>query len=269
MSVPVGNFNGKRMTSNQDNRFNEAFIKHKNYFINVDELKRMYSDDPVQFDSKYRGNLLCPDCKQAHLILAFGEERQYLKTWQDDFHTDDCPYSPNVGIATKKQVEEYAKSNPQTILNGLISLIHRLGNTQNEIQNKAKESSGKSPFVFTSNEGKKVITNVYIQRQKIIDGNNNFSYVFAKYYYGKVWLEVVNYAQNIQIKIYANNKKKPLICSVFVQKNDSLSLIIDTLNKTKEGQYRIAFFGQMVQSKHEKPFNNLFINDKHNIVFDQ
>jgi len=257
------------MTSNQDNRFNEAFIKHKNDFINVDELKRMYSDDPVQFDSKYKGNLFCPDCKQAHLILAFGEERQYLKTWQDDFHTDDCPYSPNVGIANKEQVQEYAKANPQTIEKGLLFLLDRLDNAQTKIQDKTNEPSGKSPFVFASNEAKKVTKNVYIQRQKIIDGNNDFSYDIAKYYYGKVWLEVLEHANNIQLKIYSNNKKKPLICSVFVFKNDNLSSKIDILKKTKEGQYRIAFFGQMVQSKHEKPFNNLNIYDKHNIEFIQ
>jgi hypothetical protein len=257
------------MFINQDNRFNEAFFKTENYCIDVDELKKLYSDDPVQFDLEYRDNLFCPDCKKAHLILAFGEKRQYLKTWQDNSHTEDCPYSPDVGIAKKDQVQKYAKANPQTIENGLRSLLHCLGKDRTEIQNKTKESSEKSPFVFTSNGGKKTITKVYIQRQKIINGKNGFSYDVEKYYYGKVLIEVVEYTKDIQLKIYSNNKKKPLICSVFVSKNDNLSEKIDKFKKNKEDEYRIAFFGQMVQSRHENPFNNLYIYDKHYIAFTQ
>jgi len=59
--------------------------------------------------------------------------------------------------------------------------------------------------------------------------------------------------------------KGGFICSVFVSKKyDNLSTIVDKLlNKTENGSYYIAFFGQMILNMR---YNNLYITDKHDIV---
>jgi len=208
------------------------------------------------------------------LELEFGPIIKGLRTLKGESHIDSCQYSPDVNIANQKQVQEYKKTaSPQIRENNLLSLLFRLGFIQKAISFKTKPSFGESSFTFHSTEKKTII--VYIPQQKIGNKKNEFSYDISIYYYGNIWLEIGEHSKEydyVQLKIYSlkNKGKGGFICSVFVsKKDDSLSTMVDKLlNKTENGSYYIAFFGQMEIKKANdgRQYNNLYINNKYDIV---
>ena len=260
----------RKTSKKQNHRFNEAYIKNQNCYIDEDELIQIRTHDKECFTFKYKENLFCPGCKQAHLGLEFGDKINCLRTIKGESHIDNCQYSPGVNIANPKQIQEYIKtSTPQTRENNLLSLLFRLGFIKKDVSIITKTSFSESSFMFYSTEKKKTIK-VYIPQQKIRNGKNDFSYDISKYYYGNIWLEIGEHSKeydDVQLKIYSlqNMGKGGFICSVFVsKKHDNLSTIVDKLlNKTENGSYYIAFFGQMILNTR---YNNLYITDKHDIV---
>jgi hypothetical protein len=263
------------MSKIQNNHFNEAYIKNQNCFIDEFELIQIRTLDIECFITKYKENLFCPSCKQARLGLEFGNKIKCLRTLKGELHESICQYSPDVNIANPKQILEYIKTaTPQTRENNLMSLLIRLGFIQKDVSAKTKTTFSESYFTFHSTENKKII-NLYIPQQRIGNKNNEFSYDISKYYYGNIWLEIGEHSKeydNVQLQIYSlqNMGKGCFICSVFVsKKNDNLSTKVDKLlNKTENGSYYIAFFGQMIMknTNNGMQYNNLYINDNYDIV---
>ena len=262
------------MNKIQNNHFDEAYVKHKDCCVDVNELIKMCSVDREHFFNEYAKDLFCPDCKQAHLNLEFGEKIKCLRTLKNDFHRENCQHSQNVNIANQEQVHEYVKTaNPQTIENNLYSLLSRLDTTRMANKIKTMIESRKSTFLFDYTR-KNTNTRVCIPQQKIRNGKNEFSYDIAKYYYGDVWLKVGEHSKehkhNVQLTLYSlqNMEKGSFICSVFISKrSDNLSVMVEEFtNRIVYGPYHIAFFGQMEKSEGKKQYDNLYINDKHNIV---
>ncbi|WP_461255561.1 hypothetical protein [Treponema sp. R80B11-R83G3] len=259
----------------QNNHFNEAYVKKQNLYVDEYELIQIRTFDKECYTIKYKENLFCPDCKQARLGLEFGDKIKCLRTLKGELHIDNCQHTPDVNIVNPKQIQEYLKTtSPLTIENNLLSLLSRLNFKQEDVSFNTKTSSFVSSFTFQYTE-KKIKINVYIPQQKIGNRKNVFSYYIAQYYYGDIWLEIGKYSKEydyVQLKIYSlqNMGKGGLICSVFVsKKNDNLSTMVDKLlNKTENGLYHIAFFGQMIMKNANdgKQYNNLYITDKHNIV---
>lgn len=259
----------------QNNHFDVAYVKHQHCYVDEYKLIQIRTLDKECFITKYKEDLFCPDCKQARLGLEFGDKIKCLRTLRGELHIDNCQYSPAVDIANLKQIQEYKKTaSPQTRENNLLSLLSRLGFRQKDVLVKTKTSFSALPFTFHSNEGKTTIT-VYIPQQRIGNRKNGFSYDIAKYYYGNIWLEIGEHSKeydDVQLKLYSlqNLKKGDFICSVFVsKKNDNLSTMVDKLlNKTENGPYHIAFFGQMKINKANDgmQYDNLYITDKHDIV---
>jgi len=268
----------RRANKKQNHRFNVAYVKYQDRYVDEYDLIQIRTLDIECFITKYKENLFCPDCKQARLELEFGPILKNLRTIKGESHIDNCQYSPDVNIANQKQVQEYKKTiSPQTRENNLLLLLSHLGFIQKDVLIKTKTSFSEFSFMFHFTENKKTI-NVYIPQQKIRNKKNEFSYDISKYYYGNIWLEIGEYSKEydyVQLKIYSlqNMGKGGFICSVFVsKKNNNLSTMVDRLlNKTENGPYHIAFFGQMEIKKTNdgRQYNNLYITDKHDIVIEK
>lgn len=244
--------------------FEEAFVNHINSYVSLEELKEIRDKEPAVFNSNYYNDLYCPDCLQAQLELAFGEERRYLRAYDVNQHKEDCPYFSNVGMATTEQINEHMKSiSPQTRENNLWKLISYLNCDQKVSGIKTTEEPTENGFTFIPKHG--TAKRVYIPRQRLKNENNFFDYDVYKCYYGNVFLEVdkkyLETMGNIQFRLYTfqNNTKCKPICSIFLKGEVLHSPIINTEN----GIYYIAFFGKMIQ---KDIYNNLYINNKHDII---
>ena len=184
-------------------RFDTAFIKNKNFPIHENELKKIREFDEERFYREFKNELICPECRQAHLELEFGDKIRCLRTKPGESHAEDCQHSPNVKEATPSQVNEFKKkASPQKRKNNLWFLLSSLNAPENESFKKSIVPNDESPFIIRSEIGK-TTTYTYIPQQRIDKEKNKFSYKIEKYYYGIVWLEIDNSKDyNVHLKIY-------------------------------------------------------------------
>jgi hypothetical protein len=254
------------------NHFDFAYIKNKDCYVSKDDLVEMCKYDYNRVFNEYEGKMFCPDCKQARLELEFGNIIKGLRTRKKELHIGNCPHSPKVTMATQKQVDEYIKTvSPHTRERNLRSLLSHLNNTQTDYLVKTDVSPSEPPCVFRPID-KKATTYVYIPRQRIKSEKDVSSEGITKYYYGNLWLEIVKNSgghKSIQLKLYPLvNKERSgrIICSIFILKNDNLSLVNKLIKETENGSFSIAFFGQMEKSNDGNNYNNFFIKDNHDFI---
>jgi len=259
------------MIVKQNNHFEEAYINNKDCYENVDNLIKICLNKRALYESDYAEYLFCPDCKKARLLLAFGKEKKYLRTFKDDIHEKNCQHSTDVNKANLKQINDYIKNaNPQDIENKLWHLLSRFKKVKIEEKNMNWNKTQNQTFIINNETNNKNIR-LYIPQQIIKNDKNIFDYNIIKYYRGEIWVEIerksVRY--DVIIKLYSvnENKKQNFICSLLISKNDSnTSVIANELSNITDGIYQIAFFGQMIHSKHNPPINNLRITNKHFIA---
>lgn len=199
-------------------KFEKAYFKGSNSPISVEEIANEFDNNRVRFENEIRGNLYCPQCKQAQ--LSFRNARNpYLATYPHGEHADDCDLGQEELSADRVVDYVHNSFNHDSIKRQQQSILKYLLQEEKVIEKVTKDSTEPESTDYTATKKCKKTERVKpIPRKRIDLPLNGDDYETYKMFYGEVLLkfEKCRNGDKQKLLIWSSGDKVHFLCKIFV-----------------------------------------------------
>lgn len=202
-------------------KFEKAYVNGRNTLISVEEIAYEFDHNRIRFENEIRGNLYCPQCKQAR--LSFRNARNpYLATYPHGKHTDDCDLGQEE--LSTDLVAEYVQNstNHDSIKRQQQSIMKYLLQEENTIEKVSKDSANPERTDYTATKKNKKTERVKpIPRKRIDLPLNGDDFETYKMFYGEVLLkfEKCRNSEKQKLLIWSSDDNIHFLCKIFVSRS--------------------------------------------------
>lgn len=108
-------------------KYEYAYYDSERRLIAVADIREESKKDPHIYMQRYEGHLLCPECKQARLIVVQGADFPFFRAAPRSAHMDGCDFirPEYVPTATDAQNPANAKTIRSQLRRALAKTIER------------------------------------------------------------------------------------------------------------------------------------------------
>lgn len=172
-------------------------ITFEEFYYSIDQQIHSLSEVQDEYEknngdiSKYRHNMLCPECQNARLRFTrkTSKRRAFLSKYPSSEHAEGCSYIHD--YATKNEIRQFVKSlSDQEIKDRLETVLNQLLPKKKQKGNGVKNGLKKNPFVIEVKDKKGGSIRKSIPRKSIRSWFDKSEENQLAIFYGRVKLEV-------------------------------------------------------------------------------
>ena len=222
---------------------------------------------------RYRGQLLCPGCKQVRLSIKENSNGIYLAAYPNSVHTENCEYLLKPAARRELRVfyDQIAPDRAEQMLERILDdriIVVNIPQHQNPNDDVDVDEGDDENYELTNENGiRKYLPRRSLQLRKMEESD------YLVMYYGECRLFLVqDKRNNFYLRIFRNDETRYYLCSLKIPKvvfnhlSDELNFIpceqdFDVNNsKEKSVPARIAFISEI--EKKLSYFNGKIIHSK-------
>lgn len=98
-------------------KYEYAYYEFEHRLVAIADIRKECKENPHIYAQRYEGHLLCPECKQARLIIVQGDDFPFFRAAPNSAHKDGCDFIQPEYVPTTTDTKNSA--NAKTICSQL------------------------------------------------------------------------------------------------------------------------------------------------------